>query len=450
MSEKYDLAVLGGGPAGYRGALRAAGLGARVVIIEEIFLGGVCLNWGCIPTKTVRASAEVARSFRRAAEFGLAPVDCRPDLRRIIARKDRVVTGLRSSLERLLHGRRIAIVEGRGRLAGPGRIEVDRDGRLSQVSADKIVIATGSRPNCLQAIPYSPRIFLADEMLTVDHLPGHLLVVGGGAVGVEMAVIFRELGSRVTLVEAAERLLPGEDTEMIGYLEKSLRDQGIEVCCGAGIEAAWTGEAEVTATLTQGREIVADTVLVAAGRRYNTNGLGLEEAGVSLEEGRILVDEHLQTTAPGVYAGGDVIGGWLLAHVAFVEGETAAENALGGRRAMDYRVIPRALFTLPEYGAVGLTEEEAQVHYPVKVGRFGFQSLGLAQARGEAAGLVKIVAHAHSDEILGGHILGPGATELIAEIALAMQARLPSRMLADTLHAHPTLAEAVQAAAQVL
>jgi len=450
MPEAYDIAFLGGGPAGYQGAVRAAQLGARVAVVEESFLGGVCLNWGCIPTKTVRASAEVGRAMRRAREYGFQPVEASPDIQAIIARKERVVAGLRSSLARLFQAHRIALVEGRGRLIAPNKIEVKRDGQVSLIEAAKVVIATGSRPARLPLFPQSPRVFLADEILSIDYLPGHLLVVGGGAVGVEMAAIFRELGSQVTLVEALDRLLPYDDAEMAEYLAGVLKRRKITVKCGVQVSEVQEEAEKFTIRLADGTELALDTILLAIGRRFNTEGLGLEELGVELEKGRIVVDEHLMTAVPGVYAAGDVIGGWLLAHVAFAEGICAAEHALGLKSKMDYRVVPRCTFTLPEYGAVGLSEAEAEAQHPIKVARFPFKSLGMGQCLGELEGLVKVIAHAKTDQILGAHIIGPHAADLIAEMALAMRGGLPSRVIMETIHAHPTLSEAVLEVAQAL
>ena len=235
MPEHFDIAFLGGGPAGYQGAIRAAQLGAKVAVVEEGFLGGVCLNRGCIPTKTVRASAEVARSMRRAREYGFQPVEANPDIQAIIARKERVVTGLRRSIAGLFQANRITLVEGRGRLIAADKIEVEKDGQLNLVETAKVVIATGSRPARLPGFPQSPRVFLADEILTLDYLPQHLLVVGGGAVGVEMAAIFRELGSQVTLVEVMDRLLPYDDAEMAEYLAGVLKRRKITVKCGVQV-----------------------------------------------------------------------------------------------------------------------------------------------------------------------------------------------------------------------
>jgi dihydrolipoamide dehydrogenase len=450
MPEAYDIAFLGGGPAGYQGAVRAAQLGARVAVVEERFLGGVCLNWGCIPAKTVRASAEVGRAMRRAQEFGFEPVSAVPDIKAIIARKDRVVTGLRRSIAGLFQTRRIALLEGRGRLIGPKKIEVEKDSQTQLLEAAKVVIATGSSPARLPLFPQSPRVFLADEILTIDYLPRHLLVVGGGAVGVEMAAIFRELGSQVTLVEALDRLLPYDDAEMADYLAGVLKRRKIAVKCGVQVREVQAEAEKFSIRLADGTELAPDNILLATGRRFNTEGLGLEELGVELEGGRILVDQHLTTRVPGVYAAGDVIGGWLLAHVAFAEGICAAEHALGLGSKMDYGVVPRCTFTLPEYAAVGVSEAEAAAQHPVKVARFPFKSLGMGQCLGELEGLVKVIAHKKTDQILGAHIIGPHAADLIHEIAVAMRGGLPSRVMMETIHAHPTLSEALLEVAQAL
>ncbi|TSA08341.1 MAG: dihydrolipoyl dehydrogenase [Deltaproteobacteria bacterium] len=450
MKETFDLAFLGGGPAGYQGAIRAAQLGSRVTVIEEKLLGGVCLNQGCIPTKTVRASAEVGRFMRRAGEFGFKPVEALPDMSAVLARKERVISGLRSSIERLLHANRIEVIEGRGRLLGHGRIEIQKNGQLKLLEAAKIVIATGSRPARLPLLPPGPRVFLSDEILTITYLPEHLLVIGGGAVGVEMAAIFRELGSQVTVVESLERLLACEDAEMSAYLTGILQRRKVKVLCGISVESVDETNEGFTVRLSDGKELLPDTILQAVGRRYNTGGIGLDQLGVVLDRGRLVVDAHLQTNIPGLYGAGDVIGGWMLAHVAFAEGICAAEHALGQESKMDYKVVPRCVFSLPEYAAVGISEEEARASHPVKIKHFPFKSLGMAQAMGELEGLVKIIVHAQTDSILGAHIIGPHAADLVSEIALAMRANLPSRMIMETIHAHPTLSEALLEVAQAL
>ncbi len=450
MYTKVDIAFLGGGPAGYQGAIRSAQLGAKVAVVEERFVGGVCLNWGCIPTKTVRASAEVGRSLRRAREYGFKAVETVLDMAAVIARKQRVVIGLRRSIERLFQARKIDLIEGRGCLIAPGKIEVQKNGQAHLVEAARVIIATGSRPAGLPVFPKNPRVFRADEMLDITYLPQHLLVVGGGAVGVEMAAIFHELGSQVTLVEALEHILPYEDREVAAYLLSVLQRRKVKVLCGVTVESVVETADGFSVRLVDGTEIAPDTILQAVGRRFNTEGIGLESLGIEVERSRIVVDAHLQTNVPGHYAAGDVIGGWLLAHVAFAEGICAAEHALGLGSLMDYRVVPRCVFSIPEYGAVGISEEEARSKFPIKVASFPFKSLGMAQTRGDLEGLVKIIAHAETDQILGAHIIGPHGADLLAEMALAMRAQAPARMILNTIHTHPTLSEAVLEVAQAL
>lgn len=451
MSEHFDIVFLGGGPAGYQGAIRAAQLGAKTAVVEESFVGGVCLNWGCIPTKTVRASAEAGRTIRRAREYGFKPVEAVSDMAAVIARKERVVGALRSSIERLFEARKVILFQGRGFLVSPQRIEVQSESGTRLIEAARIVVATGSRPAKLPVFPEDPRVFTPDEMLSSPLSPQHLLVVGGGAVGVEMAAIYRELGSQVVLVEAQDRILPQEDSEAVANLLSILNRRKVKVHCGVTVQSVDTTDDSLVVRLSNGLELTPDTILVAVGRKLNSEGLGLETLGVDMDHGRILVDSRLRTNVPGLYAAGDVIGGWLLAHTAFAEGIRAAENALGmGEAPMDYRVIPRCVFSLPEYAAVGLSEEDAQVGHAVKVARFPFKSLGMAQALGELEGIVKIVADSRTDRILGAHIVGPHAADCITEIALAMQAGLPARALMDTIHTHPTLSEAVLEVAQAL
>jgi dihydrolipoamide dehydrogenase len=368
----------------------------------------------------------------------------------IIARKERLVASLRRSIERLFQAHQIDLVEGRGRLVAPNKIEVEKDGQAYPVEAERVVIATGSRPATLPVFHQEPGLFLADEIFNITSLPGDLLVVGGGAIGVEMAAIFRELGTQVTLVEAQDRLLPSEDAEMSDYLRGVLQRRKIKIVLGTQVKSVTKEGGKFGVQLTNGTDLSPGTILLAVGRYFNTEGIGLEEVGVTLEQGHIRVDECLQTNVPGIYAAGDVIGGWLLAHVAFAEGICAAENALGLKSRMDYRVVPRVTFSLPEYSAVGLSEEEAQIICRIKVARFPFKSLGMGQAIGEVEGLVKIISNAQTDQILGAHIIGHDAGNLISEIALAMKEDVSSRGIMQTIHSHPTLSEAVLEAAQAL
>ncbi len=360
------------------------------------------------------------------------------------------MTGLRSSIERLFIARQIDLIEGKGRLISPHQIEVENAEETKVIEANNVVIATGSRPATLSIFQQTTGLFLAEEIFNINSLPRDLLVVGGGAVGVEMASIFRELGTQVTLVEVKPRLLPSEDAEMSDYLQGVLRRRKVKVICGIGIKSANKEDDKFNVQLSDGTDITPDTVLLAVGRLFNTEGIGLKETGVTLEQGHIKVDEHMQTNVPGIYAAGDVIGGWLLAHVAFAEGICAAECALGHESRMDYRVVPRTVFSMPEYSAVGLSEEEAGKIHKIKVARFPFKSLGMGQAMGEVEGLVKIIADSQTDQILGAHIIGAHASDLISEIALAMRAGIPSRLIMETIHIHPTLSEAVLEVAQAL
>lgn len=451
MQGKYDIAFLGGGPAGYQGAIRAAQLGAKAVVIEQAYVGGVCLNRGCIPTKTIRASAETGRSLRRAKEYGFKPVEVLPDIAAIVARKQRVVNMLRNSIEGLFRANRIDLIEGHGILINARTIEITQNGKTYLIEAEKTVIATGSSPVDLPVFPKHPNIFLPDDIHDISYLPKQMLVVGAGAVGVEMAAIFSELGSQVTLIEALDRILPTEDKEMGGILLTVFRRRKIKVFCGVKIQSVAENENDFTVQLSDGTELKPDTILQAVGRRFNTETIGLKENGVATDDkGRILVNEHLQTNIPTIYAAGDVIGGWLLAHVAFAEGICAAGHALGKESRMDYRVTPRCVFSIPEYAAVGISEEEARLQYPVKVARFPFKSLGMALAVGEIEGLAKIIAHAETDRILGAHIIGAHGADLITEIALAMKAEIPAKVIMETMHSHPTLSEVVPETAQAL
>ncbi len=450
MHKRYDIAFLGGGPAGYHGAIRAAQLGAQVAVVEEKQLGGICLNWGCIPTKAVRASAEIGRQMRRAREYGFQAVEVEPDVAAILARKDRIVTSLRNSIEKLFRAHQIDLFEGRGHLINSHEVEVEKENEANAILSGKVVIATGSRPANLPGFQDTQGIFLAENIFNINSLPRELVVVGGGSVGVEMAAIFRELGSQVTLIEVQPRLLPSEDAEMSEYLQGILRRRKIKIACGKTLKSAKKENGKFNILLSDGSNIASDTIILAVGRRFNTSGIGLEEVGVTLENSHIKVDEHMQTNRPGIYAAGDVTGGWLLAQVAFAEGICAAECALGQQSRMDYRVVPRTVFSIPEYSAVGLSEEEAAKNHNVKVARFPFKSLGMGQASGELEGLVKIISDSKTDLILGAHIIGPDASNLICEIALAMQAGVTSKVIMQTIHIHPTFSEAVLEVAQAL
>ncbi|MDH7478585.1 MAG: dihydrolipoyl dehydrogenase, partial [Syntrophomonadaceae bacterium] len=446
--EAFDVVFLGGGPAGYQGAIRAAQLGLRAAVVEARDLGGVCLNRGCIPTKTIKSSVDLLYRARRARSYGLEIGSVKPEVKAIIERKDKVVSLLRGGISQLFRANGITLYEGCGRFLSREAIEVEGVKGSVRIRAKKAVIATGSRP----LIPGffaggQPGVLTTDEILNISSVPQSLLIIGGGAVGVEMASIMAELGSSVTLLEMQERILLREDGEMADYLTRMLKRQKIKVMTGVSVSEVRPGE-RVSLFLSNGQTLEGDAVLVAIGRSPNLEGIGLEEAGLDHRAGPLPVNERMETAVTGIYAAGDVTGGWLLAHVAFAEGIVAAENAAGLDRRMDYRVVPRCIFSLPEYAAVGMSEEEAKECCPATVAVFPLKSLGMAQAMGEWEGMAKLVVHKDTGEILGGHIIGPHASDLIAEIALAMRHGIPAKGIVETIHAHPTLSEAVLEVAQ--
>lgn len=444
----FDIIFLGGGPAGYQGAIRAAQLGKRVAVIENRDLGGVCLNRGCIPTKTIRASAQLLYQARQAKNYGIQIPEAKPDMTSIITRKDKVVSLLRGGVAQLFRANGVSLFQGRGSLISPQELKVEEEDNTKVIKGEKIIIATGSRP--LMPSPFdvpTPGVVTSDGILEIGEVPRSLAVVGSGAVGLEMASIMAVLGSQVTVIEAKDEILLGEDREMVAYLERMLKRLKVKTLKGTTVTTVNSNEG-VTLTLSTGHSLAVDLVLVAAGRKPNTDNIGLENTGLDYRGKFIPVNSAMETEVENIYAAGDIVGGRLLAHVAFMEGIVAAENACGLPTVMDYRVVPRCLFTFPEFAAVGLSEEEAVTKYPARGFSFTLKSLGMAQALGEWEGLIKLVVNTETDELLGGHIIGAHASELVAEIALAMRNNIPASGIIQTIHAHPTMAEAVLEAAQ--
>jgi len=454
------LVIIGAGPGGYVAALRAAQRGAAVTLVERDLIGGTCLNRGCIPTKALLASAEALARARAGEEFGFTVQgEIRPDLSRMRERKERVVSRLRSGVETLLKRAGVEVLQGTGRLLGPTSVEValsrDQAGQTVRVEADRVIIATGSEPARLPMFDFDhPAILTSTEALDLTEIPASLLVVGAGVIGCEFASFFAELGTQVTMVEMLGQMLPQEDARVAKQFQAVFRKKGIQVLLKTRVESIVEyGEGWVTARLSDGSEVRAERVLVSVGRTPNTKGLGLEAAGVETDSrGYIVVDEYLGTTVPGVYAIGDVNGGLLLAHVASHEGLVAAHNALtddpGARRMRDLRSTPSCTYASPEVASVGLSEEQAaEAGYEPVVGTYRFAALGKALALGEEVGFVQIVADKKTDQVLGASMMGPHVTDLIHEVAVAIHSRLTVRQLGETIHAHPTLAEAVMEAA---
>lgn len=453
MAQVYDVCVIGGGPGGYVAALRASQLGAQVALVEEGELGGVCLNVGCIPTKALMRSAEVYDTVRRVQEFGIV-VEGQVALNwaAIQKRKERVVRLHTRGVESLLKKAGVSVWAGRGRLVsgrGASRFEVEvaLQGGAERLQAAQVIVATGARPVYLPLPGFDlPGVLDSTGALALDSLPQRMLIVGGGVIGCEFAAILATLGVQVTVVEMLDRLLPMMDADVSDEIARRFKRSKIEMYLSSranSISKAGDALAVSLTTFEGERELVVDKVLVSVGRRANVENLGLEEAGVKVERG-IPVDERMQTNVPGLYAVGDVTARWWLAHVAYKEGVVAAENACGHPARMDYGCVPSCVFTDPEVASVGLTEAQAREQgYDVMVGMFPFAANAKASIYGDRQGFVKVVSESRHGEILGLHIVGPHASDLILEggLALSMEATLDE--IDATIHAHPTLGETI-------
>jgi dihydrolipoamide dehydrogenase len=447
------ITILGAGPGGYVAAIRAAQLGADVTVIEESEVGGTCLNWGCIPTKTLIASAEVLHKVKNAQNYGLdLEGTVSPNIQKIVERKNKVVGTQVKGIRGLFKSWGVNLLEGRGVIVDPQKINVTKkDGSEEIVETDKIIIATGSRPAEIPVFPFDcKRILSSDNAINPETIPESLLVVGAGVIGCEFAFIYKEFGADVTMVEMMPSAVSTEDEEISQLLERELKKKKIKLLTNTSVEKVDVKEDGVSVQLSNGKNIDAEKVLVSIGRAVNSKDIGLEAAGVKTgQRGEIIVDSSMQTSIDGIYAIGDVIGGIMLAHLASKEGIVAAENAMGGNSEVNYNVIPAAIFTSPEIGSVGLREKQAaEKGIKYKVGRFQFRALGKAHAMGEIAGLFKIISEESSDKILGAHIIGPHASDLVHEIAVAMEKGLTVKDIAHTIHAHPTLAEGIMEAAE--
>ncbi len=447
------LAIIGAGPGGYVAALKASHLGAQVTIIEDIEVGGTCLNRGCIPTKALLASSELYSKTKELDKFGIElDGDVKPNLEKMMARKNKVVEVQVKGIKGLFKAGNVELVEGRGKLASPTSIEVSgKDGSTETVEADKVIIATGSRPAQIPAFPTDGKTILSsDDALQLTEIPKSMIIVGAGVIGSEWACIFRELGTEITMVEMLPRAVSTEDTDVSDLMAREFKKKKIKLLTNTGVESVSTGPDGVTAKLSDGKELTAEKMLVSIGRALNSEGIGLEDNGVEKgQRGEITVNDKMETSAQGVYAIGDVTGGILLAHTASSEGLVAAVNACGGDAKMDYSTVPAAIFTSPEVGSVGLREFQAEEKgIKIHTGTFPFRGLGKAHAMGEIAGFVKLVADAGSDKLLGAHIVGPHASDLVHECAVAIRNGLTVKQIAQTIHAHPTLSEGILEAAE--
>ncbi len=446
------LTIIGAGPGGYVAALKAARLGAQVTIIEDAEVGGTCLNRGCIPTKSLIASVEVLQKAKRLNEYGIdIQGEIHPNLTKIMERKDKIVATQVRGIRSLFKSWGITLIEGRGMILTPSKVEtLKKDGPTEVIETDKIIIATGSRPAELPMFPLDgEHILSSDHAVSISSIPKSLIVIGAGVIGCEFACIFRELGTEITMVEMMPWAIPSEDHEIAELLQRELAKKKIKLFTGVMVNRVERSHDGIHVYLNSGEELIAEKLLVSIGRAFNAENVGLEPLGIPIgPRGEIVVNERMETNIGGIYAIGDVTGGPLLAHVASRQGVVAACNSCGIDTRMDYSVVPAGIFTSPEIGSVGLREHQAaEQGINVKVGRFQFRMLGKAHVIGEITGMVKILADAGSGKVLGVHIIGPHASELVHEGALAMQAGLTAEGIAGMIHAHPTLAECIMEAA---
>lgn len=452
MPEKYDVVVIGAGPGGYPAAIRAAQRGAKVAVVEKEKVGGTCLNWGCIPTKALLASAELIAHAREAEKFGVKITGIEPDWTAIQERKQKITDTLVGGILQLLKANGITLVEGTGSITADKNVLVKTaDGEVT-LEAGSIIIATGSDPAELPTFDFSkPVVMTSTDALALDHVPKSLIIVGSGVIGSEFACVFSTLGTKIVMVELMARMLPTEDSRVAKQMRSTFRKAGIDIKTETTVEEVLEYRDDgIKVKLSSGEEIEAEKLLVSIGRKFNSAGLGLEDLGVDADErGRIMVNDKMETTVPGIYAIGDVIGGILLAHTATFEGLVAAENATGGNATIDYTVVPACIFTIPEIGSVGLNADKAaEQGIEVNVSRFSFGALGKALAMGEDYGFVQLVIDAKTDKILGAQIMGPHASDLVHEVAIAMKMGATAEDIATTIHAHPSLPEAIMEAAE--
>lgn len=444
------VAVIGGGPGGYVAAIKAAMLGAEVTVIEKRKVGGTCLNVGCIPTKALLASSSLISSIKEAKDFGIhINGEVESNFDDIMNRKNKVVSQLISGIEFLFEKRGIKLVNGFGKLVDTNKIEVNKeDGSKELVEADKIILANGSQPVILPMFPYDgDKIITSDEALNLKDVPKSLLIVGGGVIGCEFGQFFRALGTEVTIVEMFDQLLPLEDKDVAKQLQRQFKKDKIKVMTGVKIEKCEIVDDEVVATLSNGKEVKAEKALLSIGRKPYLDNSGIEDIGIQLERGKVIVNENLETNVKGIYAIGDIINTPFLAHVASKEGLVAAQNAVcGNSKTVNYAAVPRCVYTEPEVAGVGKTEKELQENgIEYNTGQFDFRALGKAQAIGHFQGFIKILAD-KNDKIIGASIVGPHATDLLTELSLAVHLGLTVEEVGDVIHAHPTLSEGIMEA----
>ncbi|REJ25413.1 MAG: dihydrolipoyl dehydrogenase [Bacillaceae bacterium] len=463
MAKEYDVVILGGGTAGYVTAIRASQLGMKTAIVEKSKLGGTCLHSGCIPSKVLLRSAEIFAQSKKSSDFGIELSNVQVNFDKVQERKEKIVSQLYQGVRQLVKKGKIDVFHGIGRILGasifspqPGTVSVEMEnGEENQILLPKyVIIATGSRPHELPGLTIDGETILtSDEALQLQRLPSSMIIVGGGVIGMEWASMLSDFGVEVTILEMADRILPSEDIEISKEMERLMRKKGVRIFTNISILPEKTEiQNGITVFIEQdGQEISlhSEKLLLSIGRKGNTEGIGLENTEIEIHNGYIVTNEFYQTKESNIYAVGDVIGGLQLAHVASQEGIRAVEHIAGENvLPIDYKKVPKCIYSNPAAASIGLTEQEAREKgYTVKIGKFPFQGVGKALIYGEPQGFVKIVADEKTDDLLGIHIIGPNATELISEGSLASFLDASSWELSRTIHAHPTLSEGIMEAA---
>ncbi|WP_267740084.1 dihydrolipoyl dehydrogenase [Myroides injenensis] len=451
---KFDIIVLGSGPGGYVTAIRASQLGFKVAVVEKENLGGICLNWGCIPTKALLKSAQVFEYLKHASDYGLTiNGDVDKDFNAVVARSRNVAEGMSKGVQFLMKKNKIEVIDGFGKIKPGKKVEVtDKDGKVTELSADHIIVATGARSRELPNLPQDGKKVIGyRQAMTLPQQPKKMIVVGSGAIGVEFAYFYNAMGTDVTIVEFMPNIVPVEDEDISKQFERSLKKAGIKVMTNSSVEKVDTTGEGVKATVKtpKGEEILeADILLSAVGIKSNIENIGLEEVGIATDRDKILVNEYYQTNVPGYYAIGDVVPGQALAHVASAEGILCVEKIAGHHvEPLDYGNIPGCTYATPEIASVGMTEKKAkEAGYDIKVGKFPFSASGKAKAAGTPDGFVKVIFDAKYGEWLGCHMIGAGVTDMIAEAVVARKLETTGYEILKAVHPHPTMSEAVMEA----
>ncbi|WP_028524881.1 dihydrolipoyl dehydrogenase [Runella limosa] len=453
MASQYDVIIIGSGPGGYVAAIRASQLGLKTAIVEKEHLGGICLNWGCIPTKALLKSAQVFQYINHAKDYGITVGSAEADFGAVIKRSRDVANGMSKGVNFLMKKNKIDIIDGLGRVKPGKKVEVENDGKKTEYTANHIIIATGGRARQLPNVPIDgQKVIEYRKAMSLEKQPKSLLVIGSGAIGVEFAYVYASMGTKVTIVEFMPNIVPVEDEEISKELAKQYKKLGVEIYTNSSVEKVDTSGAGCVSTVkTPSGEIKIETdvVLSAAGVVANIENIGLEETGIKLERGKIVTDDYYQTNVPGYYAIGDVTKGQALAHVASAEGIICVEKIAGEHpHPLNYNNIPGCTYCSPEIASVGYTEKAAkEAGYEVKIGKFPFSASGKAKAAGAPEGFVKVIFDAKYGEWLGAHMIGTNVTEMIAEVVVARNLETTGHEIVKSVHPHPTMSEAIMEAA---